>query len=223
MVLSQWKKLIDEEEAKPYFSMLADEVSKQRAAGVTIFPAENDVFNAFKYVDLSEIKVVILGQDPYHGENNGLVQAHGLAFSVSEQCKIPPSLVNIYKELVTDINGFVTPYHGNLTAWAQQGVLLLNTVLTVQQAQAHSHAKLGWELFTDAIVNNLSKENTGCVFMLWGAHAQKKGRNIDQTKHLVLSAPHPSPLSVYRGFYGCRHFSKANNWLSGKSKQPIEW
>ncbi|MCW8832320.1 MAG: uracil-DNA glycosylase, partial [Colwellia sp.] len=150
-------------------------------------------------------------------------QAHGLAFSVQQGIKVPPSLVNIYKELSTDIDAFVTPNHGNLTTWAQQGVLLLNTVLTVQQGQAHSHAKWGWETFTDKVIEQINLHNKGCVFILWGAHAQKKGRNIDGNKHLILTGPHPSPLSAYRGFFGCKHFSKANLWLENHGKSTIDW
>ena len=170
---------------------------------------------------------MVLGQDPYHGVGKGdycnQPQAHGLAFSVTTNIKTPPSLVNIYKELVTDIKGFITPTHGNLTSWAEQGVLLLNTVLTVQQGQAHSHAKLGWERFTDEIISQINQYNDGCVFILWGAHAQKKGRSIDGSKHLVLNGPHPSPLSAYRGFFGCQHFSKANTWLLNQGKSAIDW
>ncbi len=215
----QWQQLLNEEQNQPYFSQLKDEIIKQRADGDVIFPVEADVFNAFCYQDIADIKVVILGQDPYHGDK----QAHGLAFSVQPGVKVPPSLVNIYKELVNEYSDFNRPDHGCLTEWAQQGVLLLNTVLTVKQAQAHSHAKLGWEKFTDAVIAKISQENTGCVFILWGAHAQKKGKNINNVKHLVLNGPHPSPLSAYRGFFGCQHFSKTNEWLSAKNKQPINW
>lgn len=219
MIKAQWQQLIHREEKQGYFQSLVSEVAQQRAAGVTIFPEEKDVFNAFNYVDLSEVKVVILGQDPYHGEQ----QAHGLAFSVQSGIKVPPSLVNMYKELVTDIDGFITPKHGNLVHWAEQGVLLLNTVLTVQQANAHSHAKLGWETFTEQVINEINKHNPGCVFILWGAHAKKKGKSIDPDKHLILAGPHPSPLSAYRGFFGCRHFSQANTWLTERNISPINW
>ena len=219
MIKPQWQQLIKRESKKDYFQVLSKEVTQQRAAGIAIFPADNDVFNAFNYVDLPDVKVVILGQDPYHGEG----QAHGLAFSVQPGIKVPPSLVNMYKELITDIDGFEKPPHGCLTSWAEQGVLLLNTVLTVQQANAHSHAKLGWEIFTEQVVQTLNKKNKGCVFILWGAHAHKKGKNINQEKHLVLSGPHPSPLSAYRGFFGCQHFSQANTWLEKNSISPIDW
>jgi uracil-DNA glycosylase len=215
----QWQKLINEEQTKPYFIKLNQELTQQRANGDVIFPVEDDVFNAFCYQDIKDIKVVILGQDPYHGEN----QAHGLAFSVQSGIKVPPSLVNIYKELITEFNNFTKPTHGCLTPWAEQGVLLLNTVLTVKQAQAHSHAKLGWETFTDVVIKTINQESPGCVFLLWGAHAQKKGKNINAEKHLVLNGPHPSPLSAYRGFFGCQHFSKANEWLLSKNIPQINW
>jgi uracil-DNA glycosylase len=165
------------------------------------------------------VNVVILGQDPYHGAG----QAHGLAFSVLPDIKVPPSLKNIYKELATDIEGFVTPLHGHLISWAEQGVLLLNTVLTVEEAKAHSHAKLGWETFTDAVINEINDKNSGCVFILWGAHAKKKGRNIKGNKHCILAGVHPSPLSAYRGFYGSKPFSKANDWLGEHHKDTIDW
>ncbi|MFB1016061.1 MAG: uracil-DNA glycosylase [Alteromonadaceae bacterium] len=219
MLKPYWQTLINQEQAKPYFQSLLTNIQQQRADGLTIFPSENNVFNAFENVDISEVKVVILGQDPYHGEG----QAHGLAFSVLPNIKIPPSLANIYKELCTDIDDFVTPNHGFLQPWAKQGVLLLNTVLTVQQANAHSHAKLGWETFTDAVITELNEQNDHCVFILWGAHAQKKGRNINNGKHLVLSGPHPSPLSAYRGFFGSKPFSQTNTWLASKGLSPIDW
>jgi uracil-DNA glycosylase len=219
MIKPQWQQLIKQEASQEYFQTLANEIAKQRASGITVFPNENDVFNAFKYVDLADVKVVILGQDPYHGEQ----QAHGLAFSVKQGVKVPPSLLNIYKELKTDIKDFEIPAHGNLLHWAKQGVLLLNTVLTVQQANAHSHAKLGWETFTDKVIEALNSHNKGCVFILWGAHAHKKGKTIDNNKHCLLLGPHPSPLSAYRGFFGCRHFSKTNHWLEQQGNSPIDW
>ncbi|MFT6507439.1 uracil-DNA glycosylase [Colwellia polaris] len=220
----QWQKIIAHEQQQDYFKKLTSEVNKQRSSGEVVFPLEEDVFSAFSSVDLSDVKVVILGQDPYHGlGKNGESQAHGLAFSVRKGIKVPPSLVNIYKELTQDIPGFKTPEHGYLVEWAAQGVLMLNTVLTVKQGQAHSHAKLGWETFTDKIITELNKHNAGCVFLLWGSHAQKKGKNIDQEKHYVLNGPHPSPLSAYRGFFGCQHFSKANLWLTAQNKSMINW
>ncbi len=224
MIKPQWQTIIDQESNKPYFINLLNEIAKQRDSGLTIFPSQEDTFTAFNYVDLSEVKVVILGQDPYHGTgDNGQAQAHGLAFSVNADIKIPPSLKNIYKELNTDIEGFTIPKHGSLIHWAEQGVLLLNTVLTVQQASAHSHAKLGWETFTDEVIAQLNQFNDGCVFMLWGSHAQKKGKNIDTNTHCVLNSVHPSPLSAYRGFLGCRHFSQANDWLGKNNQKTIDW
>jgi uracil-DNA glycosylase len=221
---SQWQEIVSQEQQQAYFQKLSENVAQQRADGEVIFPVESDVFSAFSTVDLMDVTVVILGQDPYHGVGaNGESQAHGLAFSVRKGIKVPPSLVNIYKELRQDIAEFTTPKHGHLIDWAKQGVLLLNTVLTVKQGQAHSHAKLGWETFTDNIITQLNEHNAGCVFMLWGSHAQKKGKNINQQKHLVLNGPHPSPLSAYRGFFGCQHFSKANHWLSEQKKTPIDW
>jgi uracil-DNA glycosylase len=220
----QWQKIIFKEQQQAYYQNLSHNIAQQRADGEVIFPAESDVFSAFSTVDLADVKVVILGQDPYHGVGgNNESQAHGLAFSVRKGIKVPPSLVNIYKELSQDIVDFITPSHGYLTDWAQQGVLLLNTVLTVKQGQAHSHAKLGWEIFTDNIIAQLNEHNNGCVFMLWGNHAQKKGKNINQQKHLVLNGPHPSPLSAYRGFFGCEHFSLANQWLSYGGLVPVDW
>lgn len=232
MIKVQWQKIIEQEKSQGYFCQLMAEVELQRANNVTIFPQREHVFSAFEYTDLCETKVVILGQDPYHGfAYDNVPQAHGLAFSVplpkacrdDQKFKLPPSLVNIYKELTSDIDGFVTPKFGNLSSWAEQGVLLLNTVLTVQQAKAHSHAKLGWETFTDKVISEINEHNNGCVFILWGAHAQKKGKNINKSKHLVLAGPHPSPLSAYRGFFGCKHFSQANAWLIDHKKQAIDW
>lgn len=219
-----WQAVFKQEQAKPYYKKLQAEITQQRLNGEVIFPEDKCVFSAFEYCDLSDVKVVILGQDPYHGiNNNGQPQAHGLAFSVQSPTKTPPSLVNIYKELSQDIEGFSTPAHGNLTLWAKQGVLLLNTVLTVKQAQANSHAKLGWETFTDAIIEALNQKNKGCVFILWGSHAQKKGQHINLNKHCVLTGPHPSPLSAYRGFFGCQHFSKTNQWLLKNDMKAINW
>jgi len=223
MIKTHWQQIIKQAQSQDYFCQLQTEIAEQRAQGISVFPKQEDVYRAFEFTDLADINVVILGQDPYHGISGNIPQAHGLAFSVQHGVKIPPSLVNIYKELTTDIDGFTSPNHGNLTSWAQQGVLLLNTVLTVQQGQAHSHAKLGWETFTDKIIEQINQHNNGCVFILWGAHAQKKGRNINESKHLILSGPHPSPLSVYRGFYGSKPFSQANTWLVNHGKPVIDW
>jgi uracil-DNA glycosylase len=186
---------------------------------VTVFPAEQQVFSAFDATPFEQVKVVILGQDPYHGPD----QAHGLCFSVLPGIKPPPSLANMYKELVQDIAGFSIPEHGYLMPWAEQGVLLLNTVLTVEQGQAHSHKHLGWEQFTDKVIDEINQHREGVVFLLWGAHAQKKGKSIDKTRHHVLHAPHPSPLSAHRGFFGCQHFSRTNELLTSMGKTPINW
>lgn len=177
------------------------------------------MFNAFRYTEFNQVKVVILGQDPYHGPN----QAHGLSFSVRPGIPAPPSLMNMYKELANDIPGFTIPQHGCLQSWAEQGVLLLNTVLTVEAGQAHSHANLGWETFTDRVISALNEKRDGIVFLLWGAHAQRKGSIIDTQRHHVLKSPHPSPLSAHRGFLGCRHFSKTNQFLIQQGQSPIDW
>lgn len=217
--MSTWADILSDEKQQPYFQQIIQFVENERAAGKTIYPPEQDVFNAFSLTKLDDVKVVILGQDPYHGPN----QAHGLCFSVLPNVKKPPSLVNIYKELASDISGFSIPQHGFLQSWAEQGVLLLNTVLTVEQGKAHSHAKIGWERFTDAVIRQLNEHCDGLVFLLWGSHAQKKGAVIDKQKHHVLSAPHPSPLSAHRGFLGCKHFSQTNTLLKKQSKSPINW
>lgn len=217
--MTTWNDLLGAEKSAPYFQQILDYVSQRRKAGVNVYPPQEDVFNAFTHTPFEQVKVVILGQDPYHGPG----QAHGLSFSVRNGIKPPPSLLNMFKELVTDIDGFEIPQHGNLESWAEQGVLLLNTVLTVEQGQAHSHAKIGWERFTDAVIAALSEHREGIVFMLWGSHAQKKGRVIDTGKHHVLTAPHPSPLSAHRGFFGCRHFSTANQILAERGLKAIDW
>ena len=214
-----WTDVLGEEKQQAYFQQIMQFVQSERDAGKTVYPAQTDVFNAFKVTELDKIKVVILGQDPYHGPN----QAHGLSFSVLPGIKTPPSLVNMYKELATDIEGFQIPQTGYLLPWAEQGVFLLNTVLTVEEGKAHSHAKCGWELFTDKVIAAINQHTDKVVFMLWGAHAQKKGQQIDRNKHLVLTAPHPSPLSAHRGFFGCRHFSQANQYLQQNGKTPIDW
>lgn len=214
-----WHDVIGEEKKLSYFVDTLNFVESERSAGKTIYPPSKDVFNAFRYTEFSDVKVVILGQDPYHGTN----QAHGLCFSVLPGVRIPPSLVNIYKELAQDIDGFEIPQHGFLQSWAEQGVLLLNTVLTVEQGKAHSHSKTGWEAFTDKVIEAINMHQQGVVFLLWGAHAQKKGRFIDRSKHHVLTAPHPSPLSAHRGFLGCKHFSQANQLLTAQGKEPIDW
>lgn len=219
MNIQTWQQAIGIEKKQAYFLNILAAVRAEREQGQIIYPAASDVFNAFKYTQFSDVKVVILGQDPYH--NVG--QAHGLAFSVQKGMAIPPSLINIYKELSQDIVGFYIPKHGCLIDWTKQGVFLLNTVLTVRAHQAHSHAYLGWEQFTDRVIAQLNEHREGLVFMLWGAHAQKKGKLIDENKHLVLKAVHPSPLSAYRGFFGCRHFSQANAYLRKNGHMEIDW
>lgn len=214
-----WSYVIGAEKQQPYFLDTMAYVAAERAAGKEIYPPEHDVFNAFRYTPFEQVKVVILGQDPYHGPN----QAHGLCFSVLPGVPVPPSLVNMYKELAQDIAGFQIPQHGYLKSWADQGVLLLNTVLTVERGQAHSHAKLGWETFTDRVIAAVNEHRQGVVFLLWGAHAQKKGRIIDRQRHHVLTAPHPSPLSAHRGFLGCRHFSQTNQLLAQQNLPAIDW
>lgn len=217
--MHKWADIFAQERQKPYFQQTVAFVDKQRAAGKIIYPPPSDVFNAFDLTELDKVKVVILGQDPYHGPH----QAHGLCFSVLPQVKTPPSLVNIYKELASDIENFAIPKHGFLQSWAKQGVLMLNTVLTVEQGQAHSHAKIGWEQFTDTVIRQMSEHRQGIIFLLWGSHAQKKGQLIDKHKHIILTAPHPSPLSAHRGFFGCRHFSKTNQRLIEQGSEPICW
>lgn len=215
----KWSDVLGEEKSQPYFKETLAFVQQQRDAGKIIYPPQNEVFNAFKLTEFDQVKVVILGQDPYHQPN----QAQGLCFSVRPGIRIPPSLVNIYKELAADIDGFTIPDHGCLQSWAEQGVLLLNTVLTVEQGKAHSHANTGWEQFTDKVIAQLNHYRQGLVFLLWGSHAQKKGRLIDRNKHHVLHAPHPSPLSAHRGFLGCHHFSKTNQLLVAQGLSPIDW
>lgn len=214
-----WHNFINSEKELTYLKDTLTYVANERQKGKVIYPPQEDVFNAFNYTELADIKVVILGQDPYHGPG----QAHGLSFSVRPGIKTPPSLVNMYKELEKDIIGFERPTHGYLLSWAQQGVLLLNTVLTVEQGKAHSHAHLGWETFTDKIIATINEHTEGVVFLLWGAHAQKKGQIIDTKRHHVLKAPHPSPLSAHRGFLGCGHFSQTNELLKQQDQKPIDW
>ncbi|RDF09633.1 uracil-DNA glycosylase [Haemophilus sputorum] len=217
--MKTWKEAIGEEKQKPYFQHILQQVQQAKAAGKIVYPPQSEIFSAFSLTEFEAVKVVILGQDPYHGPN----QAHGLAFSVKPPVAPPPSLVNIYKELAQDIPNFQIPHHGYLVDWAKQGVLLLNTVLTVEQGQAHSHANFGWETFTDKVIEQLNLHRENLVFLLWGSHAQKKGQFIDQNRHFVLRAPHPSPLSAHRGFFGCHHFSQANHYLESKGLSPIQW
>ena len=214
-----WHDVIGAEKLQDYFQQTLNFVESERALGKAVYPPAKDVFNAFRATEFGDIKVVILGQDPYHGPK----QAHGLCFSVLPGIKPPPSLVNMYKELSQDIEGFEIPTHGYLQSWAEQGVLLLNTVLTVEQGKAHSHSKTGWETFTDRVIEAINQHQSGVIFFLWGSHAQKKGRFIDRKRHHILEAPHPSPLSAHRGFFGCRHFSRANHLLQSMGKSEIDW
>lgn len=213
-----WKKLLAEEKVKPYFIQILDFLRQEVAAGKTIYPSKEDIFNAINDTPFESIKVVIIGQDPYH--NPG--QAHGLAFSVQKGIRPPPSLQNIFKELQADI-GIPKPSHGCLEKWTNQGVLLLNAVLTVEKNKPHAHEKIGWQQFTDTIITRLNTHPQRIVYLLWGAHAQKKCALIDTKKHDILTAPHPSPLSAHRGFLGCRHFSKANALLEKAGREPIDW
>ncbi|QLB41042.1 MULTISPECIES: uracil-DNA glycosylase [Mannheimia] len=217
--MKTWTEALGEEKQKNYFQQILKYVHNERLLGKTIYPPQREVFSAFALTEFSDVKVVILGQDPYHGPN----QAHGLAFSVKPPVAPPPSLVNMYKELADDIAGFQIPHHGYLVEWAKQGVFMLNTSLTVEQGRAGSHSQIGWEMFTDKVIAQLNEHRDNLVFILWGSHAQKKGQFIDRNRHFVLTSPHPSPLSAYRGFFGCKHFSKANNYLISKEISPINW
>ena len=212
-----WSTFIQEQQG--YLQSTLDRVAKERAQGIDVYPQEDLVFAALETTPFDRVKVVILGQDPYHGPG----QAHGLSFSVLPGVKIPPSLRNMYKELEQDIDGFISPKHGFLQSWAEQGVLLLNAVLTVRDGEPNSHKKLGWERFTDKAIQALSQSREGLIFLFWGAHAQKKAALIDESRHHILSAPHPSPLSARRGFFGCRHFSRANELLTQQKLSPIDW
>src|SRR3990167_1111698 len=213
-----WKQRLLPEFSKPYMTQLREFLQQQKNAGKVIYPKGTEYFNAFNLTPFDQVKVVILGQDPYHGPN----QAHGLCFSVRQGVAFPPSLLNIFKEIERDLK-IPMPNHGCLTHWAEQGVLLLNAVLTVEQAKAAAHQGKGWELFTDSVIRELNEHREGIVFMLWGSYAQKKGQFIDRKKHCVLQAPHPSPLSAHRGFIGCGHFSKANEYLKKRGLKPIDW
>jgi len=218
MILNQeWKLFLESEFHKEYFLKL-NHFIKSEYDVKTVYPKYDEIFRAFNLLTPREVKVVIIGQDPYHGAN----QANGLAFSVSDKAKIPPSLKNIFKELMDDMD-CPTPRNGNLTSWAEQGVLLINAVLTVVESQANSHKNIGWEIFTDHIIKKLSLEYENIVFILWGAPSQMKKKFIDQSKHFIITSPHPSPLSSYRGFFGSKPFSKTNNYLKSKSIKEIDW
>lgn len=216
-IANDWLAPLKGEFAKPYYKDLYQKVLQEYKT-VKVFPPANDIFNAFHLTPLSEVKVVILGQDPYH--NDG--QAHGLCFSVQPGTDIPPSLVNIYQELQNDLGCYI-PNNGYLEKWAKQGVLLLNTVLTVRAHQANSHRGIGWEQFTDAVIRILNEQDRPIVFLLWGSPARAKKAMLNNPNHLVLEAPHPSPLSAYRGFFGCRHFSRANQFLEAHGIAPVDW
>ena len=213
-----WKARIGDYLLRPEMQALANFLRAEKRAGKTIHPPGPEIFAAFEHTPFEAVRVVILGQDPYHGPG----QAHGLCFSVAPGVRVPPSLDNIFKEIQRDL-GFARPDHGCLTSWADRGVLLLNSVLTVEEGHAGAHAKRGWEGFTDAAIAALNSEREGLVFLLWGAYAQRKGQLIDKHRHCVLTAVHPSPLSAHRGFIGCGHFSAANAWLQSRSELPIDW
>ena len=216
-ISNDWLAPLSQEFRKPYYKKLYETVLAEYQRG-PVFPPADDIFNAFHLTPLSDVKVVILGQDPYHNYN----QAHGLCFSVRPEVEIPPSLVNIYKELQDDLGCYI-PNNGYLKKWADQGVLLLNTVLTVRAHQAGSHQGKGWEQFTDAIIQAVNEQDRPIVYLLWGKPAQSKISMLTNPKHLILTAPHPSPLSAYRGFFGCKHFSKTNEFLKEKGIEPIDW
>lgn len=214
-----WLKVLEPEFEKEYMKNLKAFLLQEKETGKTVYPKGADIFAAFNHTPFDQVEVVILGQDPYHGEG----QAHGLSFSVQKGVATPPSLKNIYKELETDIEGFKTPSHGNLTQWADEGVLLLNASLTVRAHEPGSHQGKGWEAFTDQAISQLSDKKTGLVFLLWGKFAQQKAALIDEKKHTVLKSAHPSPFSAYTGFFGNKHFSKTNEILVAEGKKPINW
>lgn len=213
-----WKQILKDEFKKPYFENIVLHLKTEKTQGKAIYPPGSLIFNAFNTTPAENVKVVIIGQDPYHGPG----QAHGLCFSVQKGVPPPPSLINIFKELHEDI-GISIPNHGNLTHWAEQGVFLLNASLTVRASEPMSHAKIGWAQFTDTVIKKISESQKHIVFMLWGKFAQEKRVLIDESKHFILRAAHPSPLSAHAGFLGCKHFSKANEWLVSKGIDPIDW
>jgi uracil-DNA glycosylase len=215
---SSWKELLNDEFTKPYFQQIVLHLKTEKAQGKTIYPPGNLIFNAFNTTPIDKVKVVILGQDPYHGPG----QAHGLCFSVQKGIAPPPSLINVFKELHDDV-GVKIPNHGNLTHWAEQGVFLLNASLSVRANEPMSHARIGWATFTDIVIEKISAARPHAVFFLWGKFAQEKKALIDETKHLLLKAAHPSPLSANSGFFGCKHFSKANAYLMSKGIDPVDW
>lgn len=216
---SGWGEIVKPEFNKPYFKQLEAFLAKEINLGAIVYPPENQIFNAFKYTPFDAVKVVIIGQDPYHGAG----QANGLAFSVNSGIKIPPSLRNIYKELSLEFDNFQTPHSGDLSGWAKQGVFLLNTSLTVRAGEAGSHQLKGWEIFTDQVIRKLSENKNNLVFLLWGKHAIQKAELINTKRHAVFTAAHPSPFSAHRGFFGCNHFQLANQYLSANNKDNIDW
>lgn len=216
-ISNDWLEPLTPEFKKPYYKNLYESIKKEYHEHA-VYPPADDIFNAFDFTPLSDVKVVIIGQDPYHEPG----QAHGLCFSVKPGVKTPPSLVNIYKELQDDLGCYI-PNNGYLEKWARQGVLMLNNVLTVRAHQANSHKDLGWEQFTDAVIDVLNKQDRPIVFLLWGSPAQKKCAKLNNPNHLILKCPHPSPLSAYRGFFGCKHFSTTNEFLKKKGLEPIDW
>jgi uracil-DNA glycosylase len=218
-IAESWKNVLQDEFNQPYFSSLISFIKQEKASGKTIYPPGSQIFAAFDYTAFEQVKVVILGQDPYHGAG----QANGLCFSVSRSVQMPPSLQNIFKELKSDIPGYTVPPHGDLAHWAEQGVLLLNATLTVEKDKAGSHQLKGWEQFTDSVIRHISDEREHVVFILWGKFAQGKAPLIDASKHLVLKAAHPSPFSAHSGFFGCRHFSQANRYLKDHGLAEINW
>lgn len=213
-----WKNALGDEWKKPYFKDIEEHLNKDLQAGRKVFPSTDHIFQAFKLTPFEKVKVVILGQDPYHGEG----QAMGLSFSVPRNVKIPPSLRNIYQELHTDLK-LPIPHHGDLSSWAKEGVLLLNNVLTVNEGKAGSHHKVGWEKFTDRVIEVLNEDKENLVFILWGSPAQKKAAQVDSNRHKVISSVHPSPLSSYRGFFGSKPFSQCNNYLQAHGIDPVNW
>lgn len=219
MMESSWKSVLKDEFTRPYFEQIVHFLKTEKMAGKTIFPPGSLIFNAFEQTPFDKVKVVLLGQDPYHGAG----QAHGLCFSVQDGVAPPPSLINIFKEIQSDIGITMPSKKGNLTGWAQQGVLLLNAALTVRANEPFSHSKIGWAVFTDAVIQKISELKTGIVFLLWGKFAQEKQTLIDETKHYVLKAAHPSPFSADRGFFKCKHFSKTNSLLLQQGKYPVDW
>ncbi len=214
-----WKDVLGQEKLKPYFQEILAFVDRERAGGKVIYPPRDQVFNAFRHTRFADIRVVIIGQDPYHEPG----QAHGLSFSVPDGCPFPPSLANIFRELQTEYPGYTVPVSGNLERWAAQGVFLLNSFLTVEQGKPKSHENIGWEQFTDEVIRIIGSNLTDVVYMLWGSFAQRKSRLLDPGRNLLLKAAHPSPLSAYRGFMGCGHFVKANEYLSSHGRGTVDW